>query len=88
VDSSRRIPQGDRKALESLLQYFERAPVALSGSPLIGWSRTHREGLNTGYLDGHAEMFDDAQRKTAFFKGQGYNYGSGAPLQAGAFDIK
>ena len=30
VDSSRRIPQGDRKALESLLQYFERAPVALS----------------------------------------------------------
>ena len=30
VDSSRRIPQGDRNALESLLQYFERAPVALS----------------------------------------------------------
>ena len=30
VDSSRGIPQGDRNALESLLQYFERAPVALS----------------------------------------------------------
>ena len=30
VNSSRRIPQGDRKALESLLQYFERAPVALT----------------------------------------------------------
>jgi hypothetical protein len=30
VDSSRRIPRGDRNALESLLQYFERAPVALS----------------------------------------------------------
>ena len=30
VDSSRRIPQGDRKALERLLQHFERAPVSLS----------------------------------------------------------
>jgi hypothetical protein len=30
VDSSRRIPQADRKALESLLQYFKRATVALS----------------------------------------------------------
>ena len=30
VDSSRRIPEVDRNALEGLLQHFERAPVALT----------------------------------------------------------
>ncbi len=55
-------------------------------SPLIGWSRTHTRGFNTGYIDGHVAMFKDTERRAAFFTGQGYNYGSGSAMASGAFD--
>ena len=55
-------------------------------SPLIGWSRTHLGGFNTGYLDGHVAFCKDPERRIAFFSGEGYNYGSGSALAAGAFD--
>ncbi|OPZ24989.1 MAG: hypothetical protein BWZ02_02651 [Lentisphaerae bacterium ADurb.BinA184] len=65
-----------------------KAAVFDGASPLIGWSRTHRNGFNTGYLDGHAAMVPDRERRKAFFTGEGYNYGSGAAMYHGAFDAQ
>ena len=65
-----------------------KAAVFAGASPLIGWSRTHRNGFNSGYLDGHAAMVADRERRKAFFTGEGYNYGSGSAMYSGAFDAQ
>jgi len=57
-------------------------------SPLIGWSRTHNQGLNVGYVAGHVTLFSDPDRSKTFFAGEGYNYGNGASMYAGAYDIQ
>ncbi len=63
-----------------------KALVFAGASPLIGWSRTHAQGFNTGYLDGHVALFKDPERRKAFFTGEGYNYGSGSAMFSGALD--
>ena len=72
--------------MDNRVQQF-KALVFGGASPLIGWSRTHRIGLNTAYLDGHVQIFVDPERRTTFFNAQGYNYASGAPLKGGVFDL-
>ncbi len=71
----------------SACQQFS-AIVFAGASPLIGWSRTHKPGFNVAYMDAHVAFFVDPERRIAFFKNQGYNYGSGSPLQSGDFDMK
>lgn len=71
----------------SAVQSF-KALVFAGQSPLIGWSRTHLQGFNTGYLDGHVAMVMDPERRKAFFTGEGYNYGSGSAMYSGALDLK
>jgi len=65
-----------------------KAQVFAGASPLIGWSRTHRQGINAAYFDGHVALFSDPDRRKSFFAGEGYNYGNGSSLAAGLYDAK
>jgi prepilin-type N-terminal cleavage/methylation domain-containing protein len=64
-----------------------RALVIAGESPLIGWSRTHTQGLNVGYVGGNVAFFEDYDRRKTFFGGQASYYGNGAALYAGTYDM-
>ena len=58
--------------------------VPVGESPLLGWSRVHKAGLNVGYLDGHVRLFPDLDRRRTYWAGQARYYGNGYALYINA----
>jgi prepilin-type N-terminal cleavage/methylation domain-containing protein/prepilin-type processing-associated H-X9-DG protein len=77
--------QGGPPIALSAMAYFmdfeaaSQSLVAIVGppagqSPLPGWGRVHKAGINVAYADGHVELFNDEQRRVTW--AAGYNYGN------------
>ena len=54
--------------------------VPTNQSPLLGWSRMHKPGINVGYVDGHVRLFPDPDRRRTYWAGQARWYGNGYAL--------
>jgi len=63
-----------------------KALVFGGASPLIGWSRTHTQGINSAHVAGDVTFFLDPERDLSFATAQGYNYGNGSPMFYGLYD--
>lgn len=60
--------------------------VSNGASPVKYYGRTHKGGVGVGYLDGHARLFPDPDRRITYWADQTWAYGNGYALYGGAYD--
>lgn len=60
--------------------------VPVGRSPLPGWGRVHKGGINTAYLDGHVRLVPDKDRSITYWTHYTRFYGNGWALLHGAYD--
>jgi prepilin-type processing-associated H-X9-DG protein len=60
--------------------------VPNGASPLPGWGRTHKGGINCAYLDGHVQLYPDENRAHTYWWNYTRYYGNGWCIGYGGYD--